>query len=152
VVQPEEGNEEQQQAATPPDDGFPAPISSEPVAAPDHPASVTIEQLQPYVYWWYFERTYRLIFGTQIRMLHFLNEQPLGADRLGIIPFFEAHLALYTAHGLTRHRMSYKSYMAFLHDSNLVTIDAVDTYHITPLGRAFRQWMSAENVSSDRLL
>jgi hypothetical protein len=133
----------------PPPGGHP-PESPPPAASP--PDSAQIEQLRPYVYWWFFEKTFRLIFSTQLEVLRILNESPAGADADKLVPFFARHLALREAHGVKPATISFSDYMGFLIKSGLVSLDPNGTYQITPLGKSFRQWMIDENLSSNELL
>lgn len=93
----------------------------------------------------HFEYVNNMIWGSQIRLLRFLNTLSTGATVNMVRPFYEqANLP-----GEFAERYPIESYLDFLTSNNLVILEG-DHYKITQLGRDFLQYLIAMGRSEDR--
>ena len=98
-------------------------------------------ELERYRLGYFFERTYRVIYGTQINLLRYLSYTG-GASADELSHFNEEHLRLMRA-AWPAYNYAPASYLGFLQSSSLITVQD-GKYSITELGRSFLQWMAAE--------
>jgi hypothetical protein len=92
------------------------------------------------------ETTYRLIFGSQIAALHYLNLYG-GASKRKLIEFLEAAKAQYPK---PYENYSDDQYIQFLTGSGLITLTRDDHYEITDVGKAFLQWMASSGIAPQK--
>jgi hypothetical protein len=124
---------------TPPDGDVPA----EPPPAPPSGPDATVQQLQAYVYYWYYEKTYRIIFGSQIRCLRQLNvNKVLGATAQDIESYWKEYRERAKA---ISGAYEFDQFIGFLVNARLAEKRG-DRYFITELGVGFLQWITAEGV------
>lgn len=95
-----------------------------------------------------FELTYRLIFGSQIRFLHFLNKLPDGLSDEIARQFYAGA----SKQSPNLRQDAYTEWLHFLKWRDFVAIDS-ETGHvrIATLGQEFLIWMIQAKVSEDRL-
>ena len=92
-----------------------------------------------------FERIYRLIFGSQIRLLYYLaSAGATGAGLSDVVPYHQDNLRLMRA-VIPAYDYQLAAYLGFLQGSELIRMQE-GRYHITEPGRGFLQWMAAESV------
>jgi hypothetical protein len=108
-------------------------------------ATKLTQQLALYQIYYFFERTYRVIFGTQIALLQRLSLATNGADLSEIIPLYEDNVRLMRL-ALPTYDYPLASYLGFLQASELITVHE-GRHYITEPGRTFLQWMNAERLS-----
>jgi hypothetical protein len=109
----------------------------------DDVVDILIQHLAIYQLLYATERIYRIIFGSQIAILKYLNFQG-ETDIYKVRTFYEEAKAKFP---LLYEKYRFATYLHFLTSSNLVaTIDNI-TYVITPLGKEFLQWMIAQGIS-----
>jgi hypothetical protein len=89
------------------------------------------------------ERTYRIIFGSQIAILKHLNVH----GRTTTSKIQEFYEQAKTKFPLVYDKYQFDAYLNFLISSNLVVAAVGITYVITPLGKEFLQWMIAQGIS-----
>jgi hypothetical protein len=131
----------------PPPPELPGQVPEEPPTDPSTaPDPAVVQQLSNYVYWWYYEKAYRLTFGTQTRLLAHVNSFPGGAAPGELIPFYNEHLQAARVYNPS-YRRDFDSYVNWLVGSGLLTIAPDGRYEITDLGRGFLTWMVAEGVT-----
>ena len=94
------------------------------------------------------ERLYRLIFGSQISILRYLNLYG-ASDIAAIQKFYEMAKIKYPE---LYEKYSFDAYLTFLRSSELITTTDNYSYAITLLGKDFLQWMALEAVSDAKLL
>ncbi|HJU20379.1 MAG TPA: hypothetical protein VJ770_28320 [Stellaceae bacterium] len=88
------------------------------------------------------ERTYRIIFGSQIAILNHLNVNDPTTERIIQVFYEEAETKFPKAY----ENYSFDAYLSFLINSNLLIKTNNVTYMITPLGKEFLQWMVAQGI------
>ncbi|MEX0683546.1 MAG: hypothetical protein WD904_05495 [Dehalococcoidia bacterium] len=99
----------------------------------------------------YFERLYRLMHGTQIALLRYLNRfHTVGAGVQTLQPFYQTHRERGKALGVTS-QQAWDSYVGFLLQAQLIQ-PVQGGYCITAIGRDFLQWTVSEGVPEDKLL
>ncbi|MBI2913235.1 MAG: hypothetical protein HYY03_04885 [Chloroflexi bacterium] len=132
------------QQEEPPKPGNSPPTPAEqPPKPPDSAGQATVEQLQPFVYYWYYEKMYRVLFGTQLAFLQYVNTHP-GATVDDALPFYRDHerLARPLSQGF---QPRYENWIGFLISTGFLT-QPDGRFYVTDLGKSFRQWMVAENL------
>jgi hypothetical protein len=132
-----------QQETEPP----PSPPEGEPPPPDEPPPTVAArdELLRWYTFNYFYERTYRIIFGSQIALLHYLNSQgQSGAEEPSLFVFHTFHLQQARAVNVG-YTNTWQSFVGFLRGANLVS-QVGQLYFITDLGRSFLQWILAENA------
>jgi hypothetical protein len=98
-----------------------------------------------YGLYWLYEKTYRLIFGSQITLLQQLNlAGAAGADFQLVSTFHSQHLTAVRSH-YPGYDYPAASYINFLQGLDLVQ-ERTGRYYITDVGRGFLQWMVLEAV------
>jgi hypothetical protein len=109
------------------------------------------QQATLYGLYWSYEKTYRLIFGTQIALLQQLNLMAAaGADFQFVSSFHSQHLQQVRVFN-PRYDYPVTSYIGFLQTFNLVH-EQGGRYYITDVGRGFLQWMILESVAPAKAL
>ena len=133
---------EKETAGPPPSEGDETP--------PPSPSAETVQQqLGAYVYYWYYEKMYRLAYGTQTMLMDYLNRLPLGATEADLLPYHEEHLRIMRV--LTpAYQVDFSTYMGFLESALFVNKQA-GRYYATDLTRSFLQWMVAERLNHGTL-
>ncbi len=126
----------------PPPPELPADVTPPPNSAD---VTNTVQQLSAYVYWWYYEKMYRLTYGTQTTILAYLNSSPTGLDTAGVMALYNEHLRLARLFDPNYDR-SFASYVGWLEGASLVT-RGNNHYYITDIGRGFLAWMVAEGLT-----
>jgi hypothetical protein len=111
-------------------------------------ASVRAEEANLYLTYYLYERTYRVIFGTQIRLLKHLNSVPF-ASAAELKAFHDAHLQMAGALSANYH-YDFGHYLGFLTSSWLVTMVSPESYSITNFGRGFLHYMVESGLSEWR--
>ena len=119
------------------------PPSAEPTTPPPAP-DPQVNQLAAYVYYWYYEKVYRLTFGTQTAALEHINQSPAGADMATLLTFYLNHLNVAKLTDPTYNR-DFNGYMGWLVGAQLAT-EQDGRYFITAIGRSFLAWMAAEGL------
>ena len=94
---------------------------------------------------WICERIYRLIFGSQIDALQYLNSDS-PADREVIQIYFDAAA---TAHPDVHEGRTYEVWLGFLISWKLVQV-VEDEISISLLGRFFLQYVTQQGLSLQR--
>jgi hypothetical protein len=92
------------------------------------------------------ERMYRLIFGSQIRILKLLNVySPTRVIDIKLI-YEEAKAESPKVFEV----YSFEAYLNFLTSSNLIGTSDAQSYSISPFGKAFLQWMVMEGLPENK--
>lgn len=94
------------------------------------------------------ERTYRLIFGSQLLLLKFLNVGGQPKTDSEMRPFYERakkkNPKFYGSY-------SYEDWRKFLLDQSLITRDqGHDAYWISASGRAFLTWLTSQGLNEEK--
>ena len=112
----------------------------------DEAITILVQHLALYQLYYAAERIYRVIFGSQIRILKSLNLY--GPTRISEIQAVYENAKnefpkAYEAY-------PFPAYLNFLKTSNLAGTSDEIMYSITPLGKAFLQWIAMEGVSENK--
>jgi hypothetical protein len=91
---------------------------------------------------YYAERVYRLIFGTQITLLKWLNTSGV-ATRAQLVSFYEWGKQLWPD---LYANYSFEAYLNFLVSHALVGTQDQEHYVITDSGKEFLRWMTSAGV------
>jgi hypothetical protein len=109
----------------------------------------TIEEWQglatQYSTGWWYEQTYRVIFGSQIALLQRLNVSRAGAVADELDVHYQLHLALARIGG-PAYRISREQYLNFLCEAGLVEAEG-DRYRISEWGRGFLVYLIQAGIS-----
>jgi hypothetical protein len=96
----------------------------------------------------FYERTYRLIFGTQIQALQFLNTRNfIGVDPAELMYYLNEHHRLGGDPNKTL-----DPYLGFMVSSTLIYVGADGKYYITGYGRGLLQYIIANSLSFQKIL
>jgi hypothetical protein len=102
-------------------------------------------QLAVYQVSYSFERIYRLIFGSQIRLLYYLAATGSAGAGLGdLVPYYQDNLRLMQA-AIPEYDYQLVPYLGFLESSELIIMQG-SRYYLTGPGQGFLKWMAAESV------
>jgi len=123
-------------AGPPPSEGDETP--------PPSPSTEAVQQSGPYVYYWYYEKMYRLAYGTQTLLMDNLNRLQIGAVEAELLPYHEEHLRL-TRLWNPAYQYDFSTYVGFL-EAWLFVKKQTGRYYATELTRSFLQWMVAEGL------
>lgn len=96
-------------------------------------------------YWavaWSYERIYRVIFGTQIRVLQKANFTP--------IPIAIIQEQYGASRALGNSTQSFENYLGFIVSNTLLAANADQTFSTTPVGRFFLTYIATEGYSVDK--
>jgi hypothetical protein len=96
-------------------------------------------------YWaaaWSFERIYRVIFGTQVRVLQKANVAP--------VPLATVQEQYEASRALGNKQQSFENYVGFVVSNTLLAANADQTFAITPVGRFFLTYVATEGYSVDK--
>jgi len=98
------------------------------------------EEANLYLAYYWYERLYRLIFGSQIRLLDYMNSRPGSTNVVELKPFHEEHLGQMRALN-PQYTYDLNAYLAFLQSSWLIaTADGIQ-YALTDFGRGFLHYL-----------
>lgn len=62
-------------------------------APPSPPAgTLDIDALRAYGFYWYYEKMFRLMYGSQLRLLQAVNSSPAGAHFTSLLAYHQEHL------------------------------------------------------------
>ena len=105
------------------------------------------EVVRWYEYYYFYERTYRLIYGSQIALLEHLKALgPGGGNESALLIYHSSHLQQARAFDPS-YNYPWESFIGYLIVSNLVQRQTqLPLYHITDLGLSFLAWGLAEKV------
>lgn len=96
----------------------------------------------------FYERSYRLIYGSQIRLLEFLRSRgPAGASFLDLFQFFQEHVTAVQA-VTPGAKPDYGAYLGYLKSSEFVTPLAAGApgYAITDHAKGFLDYLETSNI------
>lgn len=97
-----------------------------------------------YAYNLHYERTYRLIFGTQINLLRYLTTRPNGARAEDLAQFYTDHLRLVAD---PNYSFPLDGYLGWLQaGSQVIERSADGNYLLTAVGRGFLNWLDAQRL------
>lgn len=112
----------------------------------DEVIEVLIRQVATIQMFFAFERAYRLIFGSQLKLLDFLNHK--GQQHKSILEiFYNAAVEEYPDFYA---RTNFDSWTAFLFTNHLMAIEE-EEYGISVAGKDFLVWLTIEGLSQNKV-
>jgi hypothetical protein len=103
----------------------------------------TARDKDTYFIGFHFEKTYRLIFPSQMVILNILN----NSEEQELPEVLARALFRRTIWASTKYNVAFEHFMGFLIESGLIFYDSPNTkFMLTPLGRAFWQYLKTNNI------